>query len=543
VIKSYAALLTILLFLVAWSPVARAAETTLVGSSAVETQADSSSAGTAEAFSQTATASGTAETARLYIGASNAAKTVVVGIYSNVSAHPGTLLSTGSATATAAGTWTSVPIGPVAVTSGATYWLAILGEGGTLRYQDHAKGACASESSSQDGMTALASTWKTGTGYKDCPGSVYVTAEVAPSPPVNTALPAVSGVAEEGSTLTSTAGAWSGSPTSYAYQWQDCNSAGDACSSIGAATASSYRLAASDVGHTVRVVVTATNTVGSTPASSAATAVVVAGPVAPVNTALPVISGSDEEGQTLSASAGSWSGSPTSVAYQWEDCNALGEGCLSVSGSTAASLKLTSLNVGGTVRVSVTAANAKGSASATSAATPMIKAAPPVEEDPSGEPVLLIGVKTTHHYAGDAKTEEITPVKFEAKKSGTVEEICFETGGYLYPPSETSLILAVEEDIGGKPGKVLGQGTYVGTLGMDSEAKVTGLKVSVTKGKTYFLTFLNLGGSITYWYEKTETVIYSQHHKILEEGPPEDYEWKEEAAEAPIGIWAKGRET
>ena len=378
------------------------------------------------------------------------------------------------------------------------------------------------------------------------PASSAATAVVVSPPPpvvpVNTVLPSVSGTAEEGKTLSASTGTWSGSPTSYAYQWEDCNALGEGCSSVSGAMASSYKLAAGDVGHTVRVVVSATNEGGSTPASSAATAVVVSPPppVVPVNTVLPSVSGTAEEGKTLSASTGTWSGSPTSYAYQWEDCNALGEGCLSISGSTTASLKLTALNVGDTVRVSVTATNLEGFASATSAATPVIKAVPP---PPPSEPVVLIGVKTAHHHGGDAKTEEITPVKFEAKKSGTVEEICFETAGYLYSPSETSLVLGIQEDIGGKPGKVLGEGTYIGTLGTNSEAKVTGLKVPVTKGKIYFLSFLNLGGSITYWYEKTETIIYSQHHKKLEEGPPEKYEWKEEAEEAPIGIWAKGTET
>ena len=45
---------------------------------------------------------------------------------------------------------------------------------------------------------------------------------------------------------------------------------------MGGATSSSYKLAAGDVGHTMRVVVTATNAGGSTPASSAATGVVAA---------------------------------------------------------------------------------------------------------------------------------------------------------------------------------------------------------------------------------------------------------------------------
>ncbi len=146
-----------------------------------------------------------------------------------------------------------------------------------------------------------------------------------PPAPVNTALPTLWGWPWEGQTKSATTGTWSGSPTSYAYQWQDCNTSGEGCSNISGATSSSYTLTAGDVGHTVRVVVTASNAGGSTQASSAATLLPITRPPAPVNTALPTLSGSAVEGQTLSASTGIWSGSPISYAYQWQDCNASGE--------------------------------------------------------------------------------------------------------------------------------------------------------------------------------------------------------------------------
>jgi hypothetical protein len=154
--------------------------------------------------------------------------------------------------------------------------------------------------------------------------------------------------------------------------------------------------------------------------------------------------------------------------------------------------------------------------------------------------VRLIGERVEHNIGGDAKTEEITPVKFTALKSGTVEEISFEASGYQYPPNQTSLVLGIQEQVGGKPGKVLGQGTYDGELGLNGIATVGGLSVPITKGKVYYLSFLPLGGTVTYWYSHAETVIYSVNHKQLEEGPPEKYIWQEEKEEAPIGIWATG---
>ena len=219
-----------------------------------------------------------------------------------------------------------------------------------------------------------------------------VVEEPAPPPPVapsNTGLPAVTGTPEVGQTLTASSGRWSGStPISYAYQWQDCNSAGESCLNIGAATASSYKLLASDVGHTLRAVVSASNAGGSTQASSAATATVVAEPPppppsAPVNTVLPSVSGSAVEGETLSTSSGTWTGSPTSYAHQWQDCNASGTGCVSVSGATVSSYKLTASDVGHTLRAVVTASNAGGSTSASSAPTATVTSVVIGPEEPS----------------------------------------------------------------------------------------------------------------------------------------------------------------
>jgi hypothetical protein len=87
---------------------------------------------------------------------------------------------------------------------------------------------------------------------------------------------------------------------------------------------------------------------------------------APVNTALPTISGTAAVGQTLTASNGTWSNAPTSFAYQWLRCNGGGNSCVSVANGTQKTYTLVGADAGHTMRVRVTATNADGSASAES---------------------------------------------------------------------------------------------------------------------------------------------------------------------------------
>jgi uncharacterized protein DUF1565 len=159
----------------------------LLGDEAVESSRDFLSAGQAEAFSLVARASGTVGAVHLYLDSHNHARTVVVGLYSNAGGHPGLLLSSGSGPASAASTWTTVSVTPTPLTSATTYWLAILGEGGALRYRDRAAGPCSSQTSAQTDLAALPAAWTPGSVYSDCPVSAYVTpVSVLDPPPVET---------------------------------------------------------------------------------------------------------------------------------------------------------------------------------------------------------------------------------------------------------------------------------------------------------------------------------------------------------------------
>jgi hypothetical protein len=187
--------------------------------------------------------------------------------------------------------------------------------------------------------------------------------------PSNTSPPTISGSATIDSTLTASPGSWSGSdPKSYVYQWQRCDANGNNCANFGAARGkNTYNLDTKDSNHRIRVSVTASNSDGSANATSAPTAVVSEG--SPLNTSLPTVSGTPREGETLTATSGTWTGpGPISYTYEWRRCkHADGTGCDTVSsGQTRV---LTNDDVGHWMLISVKARNSKGSAVARSVPT------------------------------------------------------------------------------------------------------------------------------------------------------------------------------
>jgi len=204
--------------------------------------------------------------------------------------------------------------------------------------------------------------------------------------PANTAPPTISGTPRVGQTLTASTGTWSNSPTDYAYQWLRCNTSGASCIAAPNGTQKAYTLVGADAGHQMRVRVTASNADGSAAAQSEPTATVAPAAV-PRNTDVPIISGTPEVGEVLTSDEGSWTGSPTSFAYQWQRCEADNiVSCFDIPAATAKTYTTRLADVGYRLRVQVTAKNANGSAVATSATTAVIRP----KHVPNGAPSLSI---------------------------------------------------------------------------------------------------------------------------------------------------------
>jgi acid phosphatase type 7 len=172
----------------------------------------------------------------------------------------------------------------------------------------------------------------------------------------NTTPPTVTGVAQATQKLVANPGTWTGAtPIAVSYQWQQCNPSGGSCTPIALATAASYVAGAGDVGHTLRVVATASNSVpGSAVVTSGASATVQPGP--PTNTTPPSVIGIAQESRTVTCTNGGWQtygAAISSYSYTWQR-----DGRVVQSGGSA--YTLSGVDVAATVTCSVVATNSAG---------------------------------------------------------------------------------------------------------------------------------------------------------------------------------------
>lgn len=210
--------------------------------------------------------------------------------------------------------------------------------------------------------------------------------------PANTAAPTVTGTEQQGKTLTARPGTWTGNP-SFSYRWQRCAADGTGCGNIDNAASKTYVLTSADVGKTVRVQVTGTNSDGTATAVSKTTGVI-SGTATPNNSARPTITGTPRPGETLTADAGTWANGVRTFAYQWQTCDTAGATCVDVSGANGKVYGVRTADLGSTIRVQVTATNLVGTSTATSDRTEVVKDAttppPPTPSAANHRPTISI---------------------------------------------------------------------------------------------------------------------------------------------------------
>jgi hypothetical protein len=97
---------------------------------------------------------------------------------------------------------------------------------------------------------------------------------------------------------------------------------------------------------------------------------------APTNQSPPSVSGTPEEGKTLTTNNGTWAGTtPITYTYSWRRCDDNGGSCSQIGGATSNTYVLKKVDVGNTIRSRVTARNTDGSTAATSVPTAVIRPA------------------------------------------------------------------------------------------------------------------------------------------------------------------------
>ena len=151
--------------------------------------------------------------------------------------------------------------------------------------------------------------------------------------------PTISGTKAVGSTLTAVPGAWGPSPVTLTYQWYRSGVA------ISGATASTYRLTTTDQTRTMTVKVTGAKAGYLTTARTSAATTAVLGVF---TTPTPTISGTRKVTYTLTAIVGTWSPVATTYTYQWYRSG------VAISGATAKTYKLVTLDKGKVIKVRVT---------------------------------------------------------------------------------------------------------------------------------------------------------------------------------------------
>jgi hypothetical protein len=190
--------------------------------------------------------------------------------------------------------------------------------------------------------------------------------------------PIISGNPRPGEALTSSSGAWTGTPTRFAYRWLRCPE-DSGCRTIAGADGPTLLLRPEDAGQEIRTEVTAENAAGASRAWSAMVGPVEGTPPPrrPANSQSPAIAGEARTGTELRADPGRWTEAPSGFDFAWLSCDEWGARCRDL-GARGAVYVPARADSGRRLRVSVVARNGAGeSHAALSRATGPVADAPP----------------------------------------------------------------------------------------------------------------------------------------------------------------------
>jgi len=155
----------------------------VIGNKALEQTVDYNPQGLAEAFKTIPAQNGVLTSIQVYLDKNSTATEVIAGIYEgNTNNHPGKLLAQGKISAPKAGATNSVPIPAVQLVAKKTYWFAILGSKGQIKFRNRiGAGNVPLETSASNVLTTLPAQWVTGSVFaNDGPMSVYGEGYLAP---------------------------------------------------------------------------------------------------------------------------------------------------------------------------------------------------------------------------------------------------------------------------------------------------------------------------------------------------------------------------
>ena len=147
----------------------------LMGDQNVEGQTDASlTLGPAAAFQVTANTTGNMQSIVVYLDSSSTASQLSAGLYSDTGGHPNLMLAQGSSTQLVPGAWNTIAVPSTVVVAGTPYWIALLGtSGGNPAFRHSSAAICSSETSAQNSLISLPSTWTTGVASSNCPVSAF----------------------------------------------------------------------------------------------------------------------------------------------------------------------------------------------------------------------------------------------------------------------------------------------------------------------------------------------------------------------------------